>query len=262
MVAAPWQAFGLRRAPTPGIESLESAWVACFGARPRAPQWLRTKLYREAWRPDLSLVLVDDAAEVAAFFLIGEGSPGALHGIGLGVRPEWRKQGIGQMLLNQAGAGLTAASDPLTLCCEVEPPAQATYVAAGFTELEARTHLLAFARGRGRGTPLPGRIPDDAQRFWYPRCWARTPESRRASFLVGPHGVGLTREPGAWLVHWSTFESLEATADAALECVDEGEPVLLYGIALSHVERASLLAAAWRPVQAHSLMQWAGGSLG
>ena len=114
------------------------AYSESFRGRPGFPNWEDSRWRQafasdEAFRPDLSAVVMD-GAEAAAFSIIW-----VEDGVGwitqMGVRPEWRGKGLGEALLVRA-MRLFAAEGLETAALEVainNPQARALYERLGFT---------------------------------------------------------------------------------------------------------------------------------
>jgi len=254
------------------LADLQALVEACFAGLPRPPNWFARKLHREAVALDRSLLAFGPGDELVGYTLTGN-EPGetTAHSAGLGVLPDWRRQGIGGALLHHLESPLRRAGFK-HLRVLAEPPLRGFYrlhyfhpqaerhtlwlPGTGLADLDLRAHAR-------RPWSLPGR----AVAGWRAGTWTRTPDADAATVQLadGDAWAHLSREGDALLVqrlcvadHDDPAIQLHRVHAALAElrsCVHHDTAVLLYGCDIVSCVTASLLQAKWRVAQTSCEMQ-------
>ncbi|MEA2268757.1 MAG: putative acetyltransferase [Solirubrobacteraceae bacterium] len=109
----------IRREAAHDIAAIAAVTTAAFG-EPGGPEPVETRLLAElragdAWLPALSLVAVDAADEVVGHVVCTRARIGSAAALGLGplsVRPDRRRQGVGQALVHTVLGAADATGEP------------------------------------------------------------------------------------------------------------------------------------------------------
>lgn len=254
---------------------LEELARRVFGDGDRPAGWFDRKLRREHVDLRLSPVAVaagadpHDPAAWLGYVLVGAPSSlgDAVRTAGTGVVEPARGRGLGGRLL---AAAMERSRDAGYRSMQILAEAQAVpfYARHGFAMVTPTVTALAFARG-GELEPEPPprswralRPGEHEPVAWLPEAWEGTePPARHGLSWDAAHGrvtAWLSREGTAWLVQRlvaASGEAPTALAEAILQRLPAGAPVLLPLLPADAPATRELLAAGWVAAQRGALLQ-------
>ena len=253
-----------------GLEALSGVWDDVFGGV-RATGWFSTKLHRECVSAPRCVLAFQggsrDAEAITGFVLAG--APPSLQGLvrtaGVGVRAHARRRGLGTLMLKElfTRARREGARAIQTVATESRVD---WYLGLGYRPRRWQLHAASFGRADGLTSPTEqesspfvvpaAQYPAQASSPWLPEAWLRTPVERRFEFHAGPGRLGISREPGGLLVHWSEpADALLVLADDLRRHTPAAQRIILYGVRDEPSVRRALDATAWTIVQRSAVLR-------